>query len=125
MGYGAYVADFENPLFFSGAINGQDLWTAPVAADFTSRVQTAQEIETYLSNAGISPGIAVHGGSQALLVSGSGASAATIRQISGMETEQIVQLEVWARPLTAGNTGAPVGNLFIRRPTVSRSTGRN
>jgi len=110
--YGAYVGDFESPVFSSGVINGQDSWTTPTN-DFTARIQTSQEIATQLSNAGITPGVPVHGGEQALFVSGTGGSSATIRQIGGMETEQFVQLDVWARPLTAGNTGAPIGNIFL------------
>jgi hypothetical protein len=54
------------------------------------------------------------------MVSGLGGSAATIRQISGLETEQFVQLEIWARPLSAGTTGALIGNIFL---TMEDSSG--
>jgi hypothetical protein len=118
--FAAYVADFESPMFQTGPINGQDSWTTPVAVEQTARMLTADEIALELSNTGRNPGIPVHGGMQALAVSGAGASSATIRQIGGLESDRFVQLDVWARPLTAGTTGAPIGNIFL---TMEDSTG--
>ncbi|HET6410295.1 MAG TPA: PEP-CTERM sorting domain-containing protein [Chthoniobacteraceae bacterium] len=116
----AYVTDFESPPFFSGPINSQDGWTTPSAVESTARIQTDFEISSYLTNAGITPGVPVHSGVQALLVSGAGASSATIRAISDLELEQVVRLEVWARPLNNGTSGAAMGNIFL---TMEDSSG--
>jgi hypothetical protein len=117
---GAYVADFESPVFNSGVINGQDSWTTPVAVEQTARILTADQITTELVNTGRNAGVPVHSGMQALAVSGAGASSATIRQIPGLELERYVQLDIWTRPLTPGNTGAPLGNIFL---TMEDSSG--
>ena len=109
----AYVTDFEAPMFNTGPINGQDGWTTPDAVAPTARVLTAAEIESELAGRGINPGQAVHGGSQALLVSGAGGSSATIRQIPDMTSTNPVVLDVWARPLPAGTTASPTGNVFL------------
>ena len=107
-----YATGFEPPTFISGEISGQDLWTTSTNSA-TARVRTAQEIADELTAAGLTPGVTVHGGTQALIVSGPGASNATIRTISGLESERFVTLDVWARPLAAGTTGAPMGNIFL------------
>lgn len=104
----AYVTGFENPPFVSADVNGQDSWTTSANTP-TARVRTASEIATDLTNAGLDPAAPVHGGSQALMVSGAGASNATIRVISGLETESVVLLDIWARPLIGGSTG----NIFL------------
>jgi hypothetical protein len=103
-----YVTGFESPLFVSGELNGQDTWTTSTNTA-TARILTASEIATELTNAGLNPDMPVHGGSQALVVSGAGAGNATIRVISGLESEMKVLLDVWTRPLTGGSTG----NIFL------------
>jgi hypothetical protein len=113
--FAQYSTGFESPPFSSGEINGQDSWTVSANTP-TARVLTATEIATELTNAGIEPGQTVHSGSQALVVSGTGASNATIRAISGLETQQIVLLDIWARPLPGGN----LGNIFL---TMEDSAG--
>ena len=64
----------------------------------------------------MNPANPVHGGTQALMVSGIGASNATIRLMPGLETELTVTLEIWARPLTNGSQG----NIFL---TMEDSAG--
>jgi hypothetical protein len=66
-----------------------------------------------LTTAGLTPGQTVHSGSQALLVSGSGASNSTLRSMPGLEAQPLIRLDVWARPLAPGTTGAPFGNIFL------------
>jgi hypothetical protein len=107
-----YATGFESPTFVSGQVAGQDSWTTS-ANNATARVLTDAEIATELTNAGLTPGQTVHGGTQALMVSGSGASNATIRVIPGLEVQPIVRLDIWARPLLAGTTGASLGNIFM------------
>ena len=103
-----YSTGFENPPFVSGDVQGQDSWTT--SRNFsTARVLTATEIATELTNAGLNPNMPVHGGAQALFVSGAGDSNATIRPITGLAGENNVVLDVWARPLTGGATG----NIFL------------
>lgn len=113
--HAAFMTGFEPPVYVSGTINGQDSWTVS-ANDATSRVLTAAEIETELTSAGLTPGVTVHGGAQALLVSGTGASNATIRGVTGLELETRVLLDVFARPLAIGN----LGNTFL---TMEDSAG--
>jgi len=114
-----YATGFESPTFVSGQVAGQDSWTTS-ANNATARVLTDAEIATELTNAGLTPGLTVHGGTQALIVSGSGASNATIRVIPGLEAQPLVRLDIWARPLLAGTTGAPLGNIFM---TMEDSAG--
>jgi hypothetical protein len=113
-----YSTGFENPPFVpanpptnSGTINGQDSWTS--TSPDNARILTATQIADTLAAAGLTPGMTVHGGSQALLVSGTGGQSATIRAVAGLSGENVVIVDVWARPLTAGNTGAPIGNTFL------------
>jgi len=110
-----YSTGFENPPFVSGDINGQDSWTTS-RNTATARVLTATEITTELLAGGLNADMPVHGGSQALIVSGGSDSNATIRVISGLETQNNVVLDVWARPLTGGSTG----NIFL---TMEDSAG--
>lgn len=112
--FAQYTTGFEPP-FFSGQISGQDAWNT-AANPATARVLTGSEIATELTNAGVAPGLTVHGGDQALVVSGTGASNATIRLIPGLETERKIVLEVWTRLLLTGSTG----NIFL---TMEDSTG--
>ena len=118
-GRGQYSTGFESPAFISGEIAGQDSWTINQNPG-TSRVLTNSEIATELTNAGLTPGQTVHGGAQALLVSGSGLSNATVRTMPGLEAQPIIRLDVWTRPLLAGSTGAALGNIFL---TIEDSIG--
>jgi hypothetical protein len=125
-----YSTGFENPPFNSGTINGQDSWTNAAASEAAVRVRTAAEIADDLMTAGLTPGMTVHGGSQALLVTGNIASSTTVRSVPGLDTQAVVLLDVWARPLTAGSAGSPVGtatgNVFIlmEDPDASSTSGR-
>ena len=110
-----FKAEVLTPTFMSGAIAGQDGWTTSANSE-TARIRTAADIAVDLTNAGLNPDMPVHGGSQALYVSGAGASNATIRVIQGLELEQVVILDVWARPLTTGS----IGNIFL---TMEDSNG--
>jgi hypothetical protein len=110
-----YATGFESPPFVSGEINGQDSWTTS-AATSTARILTASEIASELGNVGLDPSMPVHGGAQALVVSGVGAGNATIRVITGLEAQRNVVLDVWARPLTGGSNG----NIFL---TMEDSAG--
>ena len=117
-----YSTGFENPPFVPadingnpGDISGQDSWTTNQNPS-TARVLTATDIATELTNVGLSADMPVHGGAQALLVSGAGLNNATIRVISGLEIQNNVVLDVWARPLTGGSTG----NIFL---TMEDSAG--
>lgn len=117
---GSFTTGFEQPTYVSGALSGQDSWTNST----TPRVQTAAEIATELSNAGLNPADPVHSGSQAVIVTGTGGSSATIRPISGLDSASTAVLDVWARPLTPGAAGSTVGtnlnNIFI---TLEDSSG--
>lgn len=105
-----YATDFESPDFTAGAtINGQDSWTSTTPD--RARILTAAQIADELTALGMTPGVTVHGGDQALLVSGTGAGSATVRVISGLETEPEVMFEAWVRPLHG--TANPVGNVFL------------
>ena len=108
--FAQYSTGFENPPFNSGTINGQDSWTS--SSPDNARILTATQIADLLTAAGLTPGMTVHGGSQALLVSGAGGQSATIRQVSELQSETAILVDVWARPLVGGNTGAPTGNVF-------------
>lgn len=110
-----YATGFEAPTFVSGEVAGQDSWTVS-RNPATARVLTASEIATELANVGLDSTNPVHSGEQALVVSGAGDSNAIIRVISGLENENLVVLDVWARPLTGGSTG----NVFL---TMEDSTG--
>src|SRR5215212_1432846 len=92
-----YSTGFEPPTFTSGQISGQDQWTVS-ANTGTARVLTSAEIATELTNAGLTVGQPVHSGSQALLVSGAGASNSTLRSVPGLEAQPLIRLDVWARP---------------------------
>lgn len=106
---------FEPPTYTTGPIGGQNNWTND-QNDNAARVLTATEIAGLLTAAGQTPGQTVHGGSQALLVSGAGVASTTIRRVSGLESSNTVALDVWVRPLP----GAAIGNTFV---TMESSTG--
>ncbi len=118
----AFTTSFENPPYVSGQLSGQDSWTGTTPA--TVRVLTASEISGELTAAGLNPVGPVHGGTQAVFVTGTAGSSSTFRPIAGMTTEPRVVLDVWARPLTpgaAGSTvGANLGNVFM---TMEDSAG--
>jgi hypothetical protein len=109
----AFTTGFEAPTYVSGALSGQDSWTDST----TPRVQTQSELAAELTAAGLNAADAVHGGSQAVIVTGTGGSSATVRPVSGLESADHVVLDVWARPLTPGASGSTVGtnlgNVFI------------
>ena len=102
-----YNTGFESPIFTSGTVNGQDSWTSTTPT--LARVLTDTEIVSELSTMSITPGQTVHSGSQALFISGTGGSTATIRAIGGLSSENNVTFDVWTRPLTS----ATVGNTFV------------
>jgi len=115
---------FEAPTYVSGPLSGQDSWTSSTVA----RVQTQSELETELTNAGLNSADAVHSGSQAVIVTGTGGSSATIRAISGLESASRAVMDVWARPLTPGADGSTVGtnlgNVFIVMEDSTGASGR-
>ncbi len=116
--FAQYATDFEAPTFTSGVtITGQDSWTTTPAD--RGRVLTATQIAGELTSLGMTPGVTVHSGSQALLVSGTGSSGGTIRVITGLESESEVLLNVWVRPLTS-TINNPTGNVFV---VMENSTG--
>lgn len=108
---GQYSTGFETPPFNSGAIYGQDFWTATSTATTNSaRVLTASEIATELTGLGLDSSNPVHGGSRALYVSSSTlGSSSTFRPVGGLAAANNVSLDVWARPLT----GPTMGNIFL------------
>lgn len=106
-----YSTGFEGPDFVSGTINGQSSWTS--TSPNNARVLTSAEIAAELTGIGLIPGTTVHGGSQALMVGGAGSSSASIRQVSGLELTPGLVLDIWTRPLAAGTTTAPTGNVFF------------
>ncbi len=109
-----YVTGFETPTYVSGALGGQDSWTSTSAT-----IMTAADLSAALSSVGLTPGTTVHGGSQGLFASGTG-SGASVRPVSGLSGENDVVLDVWARPLTPGTSGAALGNIFM---TMEDSAG--
>jgi hypothetical protein len=119
-----FTTGFESPTYVSGALEGQDSWTSGAAG----LVQTESEIATLLTNAGLNAADGVHGGSQALIVSGTGGSSASVRPITGLETANRAILDMWARPLTPGaegsEIGSNVGNMFVMMEDPSGPSGR-
>ena len=104
-----YTTDFENPPYTSGLIQGQDTWVSGT----NGRVLTASEIGTDLVAGGLIAGTAVHGGNQALLDSGGGASINTTRVIGGIPSYSQVVVELWARPLGTRTDAPSLGNIFM------------
>jgi len=117
----AFSTGFEAPTYSTGALVGQDSWS--LTSGVSPRVQTESEIAGELTAAGLTATGAVHSGSQAVLVTGSGSTSA-IRPVSGLSASPTVVLDFWARPLTpvaAGSTiGTAVGNAFV---TMEDSAG--
>lgn len=111
----AATFSFESPTYVPGTLSSQDAWSGTTPT--TVRVMSSSEIETELTNAGLNTGTTVHGGSQAVLVTGTAGSSSTFRPIAGFGGENRVVMDVWARPLTAGssgsNVGANLGNIFM------------
>jgi hypothetical protein len=110
-----YATDFEAPTFTSGTIHGQDTWTS--STPDRARILTGSEIAAAVTDLGMTPGVTVHSGSQALLVSGTGGSSATVRVIGGLEVETSVTLEVWAAPLMG--TTNPISNMFVTMENIT------
>ena len=120
----AFTTGFEAPIYVSGALAGQDSWSSSAVA----RVQTQAELDAELTAAGLNPADAVHDGSQAVIVTGTGGSSATIRTVDGFDSATRAVLDVWARPLTPGADGSTVGtnlgNVFIVLEDPSGASGR-
>jgi hypothetical protein len=78
-------------------------------------VRTASEIAAQLTASGLTVGTTVHGGDQALLVSGFGGSVTSRRVVSGLGSLTRVTLDVWARPLAPrlDVSATNVGNIFL------------
>src|SRR5688500_3486109 len=77
-----YATSFEPPVYVSAEINGQDTWTSTNSP--AARIRTATELESDLTALGMNPGMPVHSGAQALLVSSTTIpGSATILQIGG------------------------------------------
>ncbi|MBE0542353.1 MAG: hypothetical protein IH623_13280 [Verrucomicrobia bacterium] len=107
----AKLFDFETPTYVSGLLKDQDGWSNDFN-DNAVRVLTDTEIADVLTATGRTPGQTVHGGSQALLITGPALATTSIRSITGFETEQNVTLDVWVRPLSAA-AGNAIGNIFL------------
>lgn len=103
--------NFEAPTYVSGLLNGQDGWVNDFN-DNAVRVLTGTEITDVLTATGRTPGQTVHGGSQALLITGPALATTTIRTITGFETNQQVTLDVWVRALSA-TAGTAINNTFL------------
>jgi hypothetical protein len=108
---------FESPPYVTGTLQGQEGWAGGV--NFP-RVQTASEIASELTAAGLNAGTTVHGGSQALLVTSNPAetSGGLIgKPVAGLASEPHVVMDWWARPLTSGlpetTIGTEQGNTFV------------
>lgn len=115
----AKLFDFEAPTYVSGLLKDQDGWSNDFN-DNAVRVLTDAEIASILAATGRIPGQTVHGGSQALLITGPALATTSIRPITGLETEQLVTVDVWVRPLAAGNTGTVTNNVFL---TIENAAG--
>ena len=109
---------FEQPKYVSGPIEEQDYWINDLNGS-NARVLASAEIAAFLDATGRNPALPVHEGSQALVVSGPGLSTATIRPIVGLESETNITLDVWMRPLSAGNVGNALGNTFVTLENAS------
>lgn len=118
----AFTTDFESPTYASGTIVGQDTWAGTNGG--VTRILTAAEIAGELTAAGLNPADPVHGGTQALLVSGASGSSSTFRPVVGFDTAEVAVLDLWARPLTPGAADSTIGmnlnNLFF---TMEDSSG--
>jgi hypothetical protein len=112
------VNGFELPRYRSGALNDQNFWVTEANYNM-ARVLTATEISAALTAVGLDPNQPVHGGAQAVVFSGTGSTAVSLRPVVGFETEPKVTLDVWVRPLVAGNTTMLTNNTFL---TIEDST---
>jgi hypothetical protein len=115
------LIDFEAPSYISGLLEQQDGWTGDVNYG-SIRVLSAADIQAHLEATERPVGQPVHSGSQAVLFTGAGVAANSFRSFTGLETETNVTLSLWFRALAPGNTGAPIGNVFLR---MQNSTGVN
>lgn len=118
----AKLFDFEAPNYVSGLLNGQDGWSNDFN-DGAVRVLTDTEIADALTASGRTAGQTVHGGTQALLVTGPALATTSIRTITGLETEQNVTLDFWVRALAAA-AGNAIGNTFITPESAAGINGR-
>ncbi len=103
---------FEEPQYNAAVLEDQDFWFTD-ANHIIVRVATAAEIGAALQAAGLNPANPVHGGAQALAISGTGAATTTRRPIVGFENEKKLTVEFWARPLVGGATALTTNNTFI------------
>jgi hypothetical protein len=111
-----YATDFEAPTYTAGmTIAGQDTWTSTTPD--RAQILTEAEMAAAVTDLGMTPGETVRSGSQALLVSGTGASSATVRVISGLESETMVTLDIWVCPLMGTNN--PIGNMFLAMENIT------
>ncbi len=111
--------DFEAPTYTSGILEDQDNWTTDQNGN-NVRVLTASEISAAMTAVGLTPGVTVHGGQQALMVSGPGLATTTLRTITGLESASNVTVEVWVRGLGKGTTTWGTTNTFL---TVENAAG--
>lgn len=107
----AKLFDFEAPTYVSGLLKDQDGWSNDFN-DNAVRILTDTEIADVLTATGRTPGQTVHGGSQALLITGPALATTSIRSVTGLESEPNVTLDVWVRPLSAA-AGNAIGNVFL------------
>ncbi|HEX6961426.1 MAG TPA: hypothetical protein VF175_06130 [Lacipirellula sp.] len=113
--------------YVTGQLFLQDNW---VGGDRFPRVQTADEIATELTTAGLNVGQTVHTGDQALLVAKVDTnvepSGYLVRNtINGLTTENNVTLDFWARPLTSGLGADPAGTPAGNGKTIGERQGNN
>lgn len=103
--------DFENPPYVPGTLQNQQGWTG--GQNFP-RVQTSSQIAAELVGAGLNAGTTVHSGAQALLVTanpGETTQGGLVgKPLTGLESEALVSMDWWARPLTAGSMGSTIGS---------------
>jgi hypothetical protein len=118
----AKLFDFEAPTYVSGFLKDQDGWVNDFN-DNAVRVLTEAQIAAELTATGRTPGQTVHGGSQALLITGPALATTSIRTVTGLETNQQVTLDVWARALSAA-AGTAVGNVFLAVESNLGASGR-
>ncbi len=105
------VIDFEDPYYVPGLLQDQDYWTV---AKTNEVVLTASQLADNLTGAGLTAGVTVHGGQQALLLSHEGSGGASVRYVDGFSMARLVSLTAWARPLTPRTDGAVnLGNIFL------------
>jgi hypothetical protein len=118
--------EVTNPAgYTTGSLLFQDNWQGGTVFP---RVQTAEEISTELTAAGLNPANPVHSGTQALLaVKGDTNVESTgyfVRDIfTGLESANKVVVSFWARPLTSGLGADPAGTPAGNGKTIGERQG--